>query len=228
MPIRGRMPLACAFVVAVCAAGPEPGVITGRVFDTYHRPVRSARVVTIERRVVHGKPRVVPGTPAVVDDSGMYRLTLPPGRYILAVTPPPDGTDFATVFPSYFGDTVDSSRAQPVTLQPGEIRAFADFLLLDVESHRLAGEVTGIPPGWDTQSFAVSLYSSSGYTEPLRTVAVAAGGSFLFDHVPAGSYELRAGLSHPSGRSRWSGSLHIEVAAPEVRGIQIHLRAGAR
>lgn len=211
--------------LAICARATEPATITGRVFDTYHRPVRSARVVTMERRTVGGRPRLVPGASAVVNDAGMYRLTLPPGRYILAVTPPPAGTDFATVFPAYFGDTVDFNHAQPVDLRPGEIHAFVDFLLLEVESHRIGGHVTGVPAG--SPAVTVALYAATGYTEELRTVPAGTEGGFLFDHVPAGSYELKAGTA-PLGQSRWYGSAHVEVAAPEIRDIRIHLRPRAR
>src|SRR5690242_15742761 len=98
--VSWRVPVACA--VLVLAAGAQPAVITGRVFDVYHRPVRSATVATMERKLVGGREQIVPGMRASVDDEGMYRLSLPPGRYILAVLPPPRGMDHATVFPAYF------------------------------------------------------------------------------------------------------------------------------
>src|SRR5579864_3317249 len=87
--------------------------ITGRVIDTYHRPVRSAVIVPIERRAEGGRVWLVPGTPfAVVDETGRYNLTLPPGSYVIAVTPPPYTLDFSTVFPIYFPDTAAINQAQ--------------------------------------------------------------------------------------------------------------------
>ena len=230
--IMRRLPLACA--VLVLAASPQPATITGRVFDVYHRPVRSARVATMNRLGTTGKVRLVAGNEAIVDDAGMYRLSLPAGRYILAVLPPPDGLDHATVFPAYFQDTVDFAKAKPIDVSAGEIRPFTDFLLLEVESHQVAGRVDGIPNGWGP--VGVLLRSVSGYTESLRAVTADTRGHFQFDHIPAGSYELEAvgpivgpmALRPVLGTPRRSRTVQVEVAAPEISGIQIHLNPGAR
>ena len=219
------------------AAGREPATVTGRVFDVYHRPVRSARVVPMERRIESGKLRLTPGTPqASVDDAGMYRLSLPPGRYLLAVIPPPNALDFAAVFPAYLGDIVDPEKAPSIEVRAGELRPFVDFLLLEVEPHRLTGEVDGIPAGWQASAVAISLYAATGYTGPLRTVLADTRGHFFFDRIPAGSYEVKAagpvnglsGLDPKIGASPWYGSVHLDARAPEIGGIRIHLRAAAR
>ena len=230
--ILWRTPAACAFCVFAAAA--QPATITGRVFDVYHRPVRLARVAIMERHIESRKPRLVAGTQATVDDAGMYRLSLPAGRYVLAVLPPPYGMDHATVFPAYLQDNVDYAKAQPIEVTAGEIRPFTDFLLLEVESHRLAGRVGGIPKGWGP--VGILLQAATGYTEPLRAVAADSRGHFSFDHIPAGSYDLKAigpivggiTLEPVLGAQPESGVVHIEVAAPEVSGIQIHLRPATR
>ena len=204
-----------ARLLALCSVAgfaADPATVTGRVFDVYHRAVPSARVAPIERR----DGRLFAAAPeALVDGAGMYRLTLPAGRYILAVLPPAHDLDFATVFPAYFQDTLDPAAAQPVTLAAGELRPFVDFLLLDTEPHQVSGKVTGLPSGPAT----ISLYASTGYAGPLRTVTADREGRFQFDRVPAGSYELVAKVS------ALSGSIHVEVSAPEVRDLQIPLRA---
>jgi hypothetical protein len=211
-----RIPLVCAiFALALYA---QPATVTGRVFDVYHRPVRGSRVATMARL---GAARVVAETSAVVDDAGMYRLSLQPGRYILAVLPPPHPLDFATVFPAYLPDTVEFDKAQPISVGPGEIRPFVDFLLLDVESHRLQGEVKEIPAG--AGAITVALSPSSGFLDPIQIVPADSLGRFHLDHVPAGSYELQA-----SWASSRSASVRVEVRKPEIRGIEIHLRAAAR
>lgn len=224
------------FVLAAAgwAATPATATITGRVFDTYHRPVPSARVVTIERQVVHGQVQLVPGAAqALVDEKGMYRLSVPAGRYTLAVTPPPKPLDFATVFPAYLGDNVDAAKAPALEVRPGEIRPFVDFLLIEVESHRIAGMVEGIPAAWG--GAAVTLSCSTGYTKPLRAVMTDSQGRFQFDHLPAGTYKLDAfgpvtrivGLDVFWEHGK-SGSVQVNVAAPEVRGVRIHLQPIAR
>jgi hypothetical protein len=83
---------------------------------------------------------------------------------------------------------------------------------------------------------AVSLSSSNGYTGPLQIVLAGAYGQFVFDRIPAGSYQLNAagpvtsinGLEPRLDKSPWYGSVHLDVRAPEISGIQIHLRAAAR
>ena len=213
-----RMP--AAWAAFVLAAGAQPATITGRVFDVYHRPVKLATVSTMEHKVIDGREQVVAGTRASVDAAGMYRLSLPPGRYILAVLPPPQGMDHAAVFPAYFQDTTDFSKAQPIDVGAGEIRPFTDFLLLEVESHRLSGRVTGAARG--TTRIDVVLRGASGYTGPLRTTTADNRGQFRFGHIPAGSYELTASAGD------MSGGVHVDLAAPELSGIRIHLRPASR
>ncbi len=224
--------LACA-AFALAAAG-QPATITGRVFDVYHRPVRLARVATMERHMEKGKVHLIAGAQATVDDAGMYRLSVPAGRYVLAVLPPPYPMDHATVFPAYLQDNVDFAKAQPVEVTAGEVRPFTDFLLLEVESHWLSGQVDGIPKGWGPAG--ILLRAESGYTGPLRAVQADSGGRFLFDHIPSGSYELHAigpivgsmTLQPVLGTARRSGTVHVEVTAPQVGGIQIHLHPATR
>lgn len=225
----GVLLLLCASALAQ-----EPATITGRVFDAYHRPVPAARVVPMRRRIESGKLRLIPGNPqALVNEAGMYRLSLPPGHYLLAVTPPPKPLDFATIFPAFLGDIVDPENAPSIDVKPGELRPSVDFLLLEVESHRLTGKVTGIPPEWLGASVEVSLHAANVYTGTLRTVLAGTSGDFLFDHLPAGSYELTADgpvttVRPDPGNAPRYGSIHVDVAAPEITGIQIHLRARAR
>lgn len=211
------------------AAEPQTAVVTGRVFDVFHRPVPYARVVTIDRR----GERLVPGpSSAVVDATGMYRLSLAPGSYQIAVTPPPHELDFCTVFPVYFPDTTDANQAQAVVLHPGEIRPFTDFLLLEVESHRLSGQVTGIRrPG----AAAIVLSSMSGYTDPLRKAATDKQGRFHLDHIPEGAYKLEAfaPITNADGPvtvrgGAWYGSIHLDVRSPQMSGIRVQLRTRPR
>jgi len=214
------------------AADASNATITGRVFDVYHRPVRSARVASMTRLTIAGRTRIVATTSATVDSAGMYRLTLPAGRYVLAVLPPPQAVDFATMFPAYFQDAVEFNKAQPVDLKAGEIRPFVDFLLLDVESHRLTGEVKGLDRQWG--GAGVTLSKSSGFTDVLRVVLTDRLGRFEIDHIPAGSYTLKAfaPASVPKGILRWprdeSVAVQVDVRQPEIHGIQIHLDSAAR
>lgn len=213
-----RLPAACAVFVFVAAA--QQATITGRVFDTYHRPVKQAAVATMERWFIEGQEHFVALNQVSVDEAGMYRLSVPAGRYILAVLPPPHGMDHATVFPAFFQDTTDFSNAQPIDVSAGEILPFTDFLLLEVESHQLSGRVSGAARG--VTRIDVVLRRASGYTGPLRTITTDNRGQFRFEHIPAGLYELTASAGD------MSGDVHVDLAAPELSGIQIRLRRASR
>ena len=217
------------------AAGPDTATITGRVFDTYHRPVPGAVVVTVKSRTGHGGTWVVPSKPAVVvDKKGMFQLSLPAGSYRLAATPPPQALDFTTIFPVYYRDTLDPNQAQAVVLRPGELRPFIDFLLIEQEPHELAGRVTDAPADWKNGAIAVSLYASSGYAAPLRTVLAGADGRFQMEQVPAGSYRLVGagpvvrldGLNPVLRDHPRYGTIQVTLSAPELHGLRIPLRAG--
>lgn len=229
--IPWRMPLACALFAIVSAA--QPATVTGRVFDTYHRPVKQATVATMERKITDGKEHLVPALTAIVDDAGMYRLSVPAGRYILAVLPPPHGLDRAVVFPSYFQDASEFDKAQPVDVSPGEIRPFTDFLLLEVESHSLSGRVTGLQKRWGAAGIGLSF--ASGYAGTLLETLTDRRGRFQFDHVPAGSYILKAfapAWSHEGAPLLWGGeavgTIQIDVGAPKIDDLRIHLHRVAR
>jgi hypothetical protein len=231
-----RYLLCLALAATGWAAGPDAATITGRVFDTYHRPVPAAVVVTIERRTDHGRVWIFPSKPAaVVDKKGMFQLTLPPGSYRLAAAPPPRTLDFTTIFPVYYRDTLDPNQAQAVVLRAGELRPFIDFLLIEQEPHQLAGRVTDVPAEWKSGAVAVLLYASSGYAGPLRTVLTDADGRFRMEQVPAGSYSLIAagpvvrldGLNPLLGSHPRYGSVAVALSAPELDRIQIPLRPGA-
>ena len=224
------LPVGCA--VFSFAAAAQPAIITGRVLDTYHRPVKQASVATMERNIKDGREYLVPVLKATVDDTGMYRLSVAPGLYILAVLPPPNGMDHAVVFPSYFQDTTEFDKAQAVEVTPGEILPFTDFLLLEVESHSLSGRVTGLRKRWG--GAGIELSRAGGYTQPLRHTLTDGQGRFQLSHLPAGSYILKAfAPAIPAdGGLVWGGeaegTLHIEVAAPKADNLRIHLHPVAR
>ena len=232
-PAGRRLAALCAYLCCITLAfAADPATITGRVFDVYHRPVPGASVVTIDRRHIAGKLQLVTGASAVVDKAGMYRLSVPPGSYVLAVLPPPHPLDFAAVFPTYLGDIVDADQAPSVEVAPGELRPFTDFLVLEVESHRLSGRVTGLSKR--DGAAAVTLSSASGYTGPLQTTLTDPQGRFYLDHIPAGTYRLEAfsRVTAVEGVFLWggqkSGSAQIDVRAPETTAVQIHLHHAAR
>ncbi|HWB82628.1 MAG TPA: carboxypeptidase-like regulatory domain-containing protein [Bryobacteraceae bacterium] len=214
----------------------KSAVIAGNVIDGSGRPAISARVTPIVRRFVNGVVQFRPGTPsALVDDQGNYRLYgLAPGRYVIGVTPSGAGQAASVFLPAYFPGTSDMEKAEVIRLHAGETRRSVDFILSDTASYPVSGQVTGMPVEWAGRGVAVSLFSTSGYTNPLMTVQGDKEGRFQFESVPVGSYELVAegpviaigGLGSVFGASPLFGRRHWDVTGPQTAGPEIALHGG--
>jgi hypothetical protein len=149
-------------------------VITGRVLDQYGLPVVSAGVTVAELRRVGRQTTTRPVRTAGpggirTDDRGVYRaFGLPPGSYVVAVTPgspigatlataaelqwarqgrgaagaaaPPPGST-VTYAPVYFPGTANLGEATALTIGAGEERTGVDVTLSLVPTTEVAGRV---------------------------------------------------------------------------------------
>ncbi len=209
---------------------------TGRVFDTYHRPVPGTVVAPMQRRLEHGRAVLFPTKPtAPVDDRGMYAFSgLAPGRYIFAALPPPVRTDFPTVFPVYYPSAATFREAEALVFQPGDTRSALNFLLFDVEPHSILGRIGRAPAEWTSGGVAIWLFAADGYTGPLQIAHPGNDHAFRFDGVPEGSYELVAagpvtqvrGFEAVLGEHPRYGRAYVNVVAPETNGVVVNLEDG--
>lgn len=206
------------------------GAITGRVFDEFGQP--AAQVQVQAARLMYeldGDRYMNPvGRIDVTDDLGAFRVYgLEPGEYtVVAVvrkTPfvPFDGSGLLGQFeraPTYYPGTLNPAEAQSVAIGHGH-EASALFRLLPSRVFRLSGTAftsTGVPLQGRVRLAAKGLIGS-------RTESTSADGSFAFDGVAPGNYEIEA-WNFPINDE--AGDVHVAVTTGDVKGISVAANRG--
>ena len=230
-------------VAIVTAAAPltirlvRSGVIAGRVTDAKGQPAIGARVYTLLKAPGSAVLRPT-GSPITVDSRGQYRIYgLPPGQYAVAAA---YGVRNAAIsggilfYPS-------SQRPRIFTISGGEEYGSTDFNVIAGAVYSVKGVV--LLPKPDTR-FAVALTAADQPALPFATQETEPGGSFRFEGVVPGSYELlvsgpKQGYSATEailGANPYFGRAHVEVSqnvdglsvpVAEGRSIEVILRAAA-
>jgi hypothetical protein len=196
------------------------GVLHGRVMDDRGDVVVGATVQAFRTQFRNGLRDRVVVQRATTDDLGEYRLfMLPAGEYAVAVIDPalsgpslrPDGV------PLFFPGTLDPTEAQPLLLQPGEIRGAIDFAALPTKARRVTGSVQGLPPG---DAASIFLTPRNGTASSFDTSKP--DGTFEFNNVMPGSYVLVA--QTVNSRSM----VPLEVRNADVLNVRLTLGSAFR
>jgi Carboxypeptidase regulatory-like domain len=214
-------------------------VITGRVFDEEGELVSGATLAAI-RVTNRGSKRefqVVTGEIST-NDLGEYRIfDLEPGHYYLAAVYNPLalnwGFDPLPVrqlkqgYPTtFYPNTIDPSKAQLLTLRPGDEIASMDFRMQPAKLSTVSGSVQNAPPD---SSGLVSVYmylrgsdlhSSFGSNE-LQSFTSTKDGKFSIHRVPPGSYYIEASAALQDSITRAEARLELEVPDSDVEGVTI-------
>jgi hypothetical protein len=157
---------------------------------------------------------------------------LTPGQYALGLWY--DGINAGSGIQIY----PDSAHPRPFTITGGEEYGNIDFLVLPQGSYRVSGKVEGARKG---NRFALSLAAPDQPALPMAQTLTDDDGSFHFDKIPAGSYDLLAGgpdvgygartsVVGPEasfGRTRVSVNGNVEnvvIEAAAARSIAVTLR----
>jgi hypothetical protein len=229
-------------VRAVQRSATPTGVITGIVTDASGTPIVSARVQAVGRAKKWAGPyyEIPTGRPDESDDRGQFRLhSLPPGRYIVAVTvesqvPAQASTGYIR---TYNPATTSLADAQPIVVDAGKEQSVSIRVtsVRFMEVSGVATASTGEPAGnfdvWLRGGPATIGYTGvqGGYmTTMVATARAAQDGAFSLTRVPAGAYTLTVTNGYTRrGRPLEIAEIPVEVTDTSIAGIKVTTVRGA-
>ncbi|HUB77389.1 MAG TPA: carboxypeptidase-like regulatory domain-containing protein [Bryobacteraceae bacterium] len=194
------------------------GVIGGRVLDSRGEPVQAARVLA---QSINWLAFVE------TDDRGEFLLTeLRAGRYFLRAQLPQnddpaeirtDGTKEEWYGPTWYPNSRSKSEAAAVDIAPGAEIDGIEIRLVKIPIVRVAGTVTGAPPGLE---FSVHAFDQQ---EDNRAYASVRNGKFVFWRLPPGHYTISALTQSPDGRRLAAVPVPVDVADSNVDNLTLAL-----
>jgi hypothetical protein len=194
--------------------------IAGQVRMTDGTPAVAVRVAAIPAprenvRAADGQNYYATQQPAALaftDSEGRYRLSPPPGRYLVIAGLVGGGT--------FYPSTTDIDTAVALTVDAGSTQAAADVTLLTFPGARVSGRITP-PPAPSAREFAA--IAGVGIGEMLE-VPVAADGTFQLGRIPPGNYFLNV-FPNPPGQPSLPFRVEdrdvtsLELVRPQVRRV---------
>jgi len=215
-------------------------VITGRVTDEFGEPVRSVQMqaIPVKQGNMAARGNMYSGT----DDRGVFRLALVPGRYRLKATVNrqgqmgvvteirTDGTQPAVYAPTWYPASTSEERGDIVEAAAGRELSGVDISLLQQNSHRVSGTITGLPD--KTTRVTMYLFPATEDMQTqflgLRTAISAQDGTFGFGGVPAGTYRVTAmmvgNMSAAPPMRGIAGDIRVDSA--DVTDVRVNLMPG--
>jgi hypothetical protein len=121
---------------------------------------------------------------ARTDDRGQFRLTgLGDGTYIVLAAP-------RSIFPIYYGNTIERSHAKKLDVHAGDEVPGADIQIPAAGMHSVSGVVVSEQDGHALARASVQLRLSSGDTGTI-SATTASDGTFKFNAVPDGKFTVQ-------------------------------------
>jgi hypothetical protein len=213
-------------------------VITGRVLDEDGQPLSGATISAI-RVTGRGKKRRFEDVAGGIstNDLGEYRMfDLDPGRYYLAAAYAPWPNHGFEPLPvrnlkqgyptSFYPNTIDSSKAQLLTVRPGDEIASIDFRMQPANLSTVSGHIQNVPPdsGGGVSVFMYprgsDLYSSFDRND-LQCFTSTKDGKFSIHRVPPGSYYIQASVLLQDPRDAAQTRLELEVTDSDLEGVTL-------
>jgi hypothetical protein len=200
--------------------------VAGIVRAPYGQTVGATRITVLAKQPGSGE-QLLSVRDASLDEDGHYRFfDLPPGQYELGMW--------------YYGIAEgsgmqlypDNANPRMFTVAGGEVYNDLNFLIPSNPEYQVSGAVALRAPG---EKFALALGLPD---QPILPVAIALAGddgSFKFDKVPAGTYDLFA-AGPTGGYTQFEsmlgkgdpvfGRVRIQVAGSDVTGLSVVVGAG--
>jgi hypothetical protein len=181
-------------------------VIKGRVTNEFGDPLPHITVTAVNATRTDLPHEVE------TDDRGEYRLSGPPGKYVITAEPLP-----ATIYgKARFPDVVEAL--------PGRDIDAVDIRLTPQRLGSVSGIVTGAPAGRNglVRIWNPHLATQSDQIRNMRAAFFQPGGRFSLPRLPVGDYLLRAEF----GDVLQSAAVEVSVQDGETTGIQLALAPG--
>jgi hypothetical protein len=217
-------------------------VISGHVFDEDGEPVSKAEVLVYRASKQPGKEQLQDYQPALTNDLGEFRIfDLDPGRYYLAVNyrledpmrpaaPASKQMPATGYLPSYYPNTSDPSKAQTISIAPGDEIRSVDLFLRPSHLVTVSGRVINAIPAPSATAGNISLSPRApGLAEAVRGLDDTfqlKDGIFVIHDVPPGSYLLLASWSDRETRQWHHASRPLDVGNSDLDGVTITISRG--
>ena len=239
--------------IEVSVTGKEPqeasiamvqgAIIGGRIFDVAGETPSNVTVQAFSVGYGNGFAQLQSAVSKTTDERGEYRLLwLPPGEYLVGVTPRANAlAGLSASVRTFYPGVTNLSEAIPVMVRGGEDLRGIDIGMRPARGFKIAGRVASSvptptsvtsPTGAAALPSAVLMLVSRGLDVPddigvrtIGTVPLLSGiASFEVSGIPPGAYELFARLTDPTGTGAagfaW-GRVPIDVRDSDVSGIEI-------
>jgi hypothetical protein len=154
---------------------------------------------------------------AQTDDRGQFRVTgLADGTYIVSASP-------RSIFPIYYGNTIERSSAKKLEVHAGDEVPGTDIQIPAAGMHRVSGVVVSEQDGHALSRASVQLRLNSGDTGAI-SATTASDGTFTFNAVPDGKFTVQISSAYdPATQITYTSSgQSLEVNGTDVSDLIVN------
>jgi hypothetical protein len=151
------------------------------------------------------------------DDRGQFRVTgLADGTYVVSAAP-------HSIFPIYYGNTIERSKAKKLDVHAGDEVPGTDIQVPAAGMHSVSGVVVSQQDGHALPRASVQLKLSSGDTGTI-SATTGSDGTFTFTAVPDGKFTVQLSNAYdPSTRIGYTSTGQpLEVNGTDVSDLVVN------